>query len=92
MAQWGVLGFLVRDIPPNREVFQHGVLAFLLEPRHIPYQRNYPHSEVWVHRDGAHICRANNNVDLLLDPDFHLRWREWMTPASKVAVYPAADF
>ena len=89
-ANWGVLRFLVRDIPPNRDVFHYGVIAFRMEPRHVPYQKNYPHSEVWVHCDGTHICRANNNVDLL-DPDFHLRWRECIVLASQVVVRPTAN-
>src|SRR4051812_11735574 len=36
-ADWGVLAFLVRDIPPNRALFHEGVVAFLMEPHHVPY-------------------------------------------------------
>src|SRR5258708_39342136 len=73
-VDWGVVGFRVRDIPPNREIW-HGPLAYALEPRHVPLRYNYPHSEVWVYRDGVHICQSANN-EQLLDPGFHLRWRE----------------
>lgn len=86
-ADWGVLAFLVKDIPPNRNVWHEGVIAFVLEPHHVPYKNNYPHSEVWVLRDGSHICRKNKNLDLL-DPDFHLRWRECIVFASHVAIHP----
>jgi hypothetical protein len=85
---WGVLYFLVRDIPPNEEIIQSGFMSFSLEPRHVPLKKNYPHSEVSVFRDGVHICRSNNNVDLL-DPDFHLRWRERIVFASKVISAPS---
>jgi hypothetical protein len=87
-ADWGVLAFLVRDIPPNREVWHEGVIAYVLEPRHVPYRHNYPHTEVWVFRENAHICRDNDNLHLL-DPDFHLRWRECIVLAGRIAVYPA---
>jgi hypothetical protein len=88
---WGVLGFLVRDIPPRRELWHEGVIAYVLGPRHVPYQRNYPHSEVWVflkQDDGkVHICRADKN-EHLLNPDFHLRWRECIVLASHVVIPP----
>lgn len=87
-ADWGVLAFLVRDIPPSRALWHEGVVAFNLEPRHVPHRQNYPHSEVWVFRAGSHLCQDNGNLDLL-DPDFHLRWRECIVLASHVAVYPA---
>jgi hypothetical protein len=87
-ADWGVLAFLVRDIPPRRVLWHEGVTPFELQPRHVPHQRNYPHSEVWVFRDGTHICRGNDNLELL-DPDFHLRWRECIVLASRISVYPS---
>ena len=87
-ANWGVLAFRVKDIPPSQDLWQEGVIAYRLEPRHAPYHRNYAHAEVWVFRDGAHLCLENNNVDLL-DHDFHLRWREHIVFASRIAMYPA---
>jgi hypothetical protein len=42
---------------------------------------------VWVFRDGSHICKDNNN-EHLLDPDFHLRWRECIVLASQVRIQP----
>ena len=87
-ANWGVLSFRVRDIPPKREVWHEGVVAYLLEPRHVPYKNNYPHSEVWVYRDGQRIRKRDGNLHLL-DPDFHLRWRECVVLASHIAVHPA---
>jgi hypothetical protein len=66
------------------------VIAYVLVPRHVPHQRNYPHSEVWAHLGGAHICRDNNN-EHLLNPDFHLRWRECIVLASWVVVQPGGE-
>ena len=85
--EWGVLYFLVRDIPPRREIWHLGVIPFTLSPRHVPLKHNYPHSEIWLFRDGEHVCRSNKNLDLL-DPDFHLRWRECIVLASHVAIVP----
>ncbi|MCI0639805.1 MAG: hypothetical protein L0Y58_25400 [Verrucomicrobia subdivision 3 bacterium] len=84
---WGVIYFVVRDIPPDREIIQAGIIAFTLEPRHVPLAKNYPHSEVWVFREGVHICKKDMNLHLL-DPDFHLRWRERIVLASHVAIPP----
>ena len=85
---WGVLYFLVRDLPPHEEITQAGFMSFSLAPRHVPLKKNYPHSEVWMSRDGIHICRASNNLELL-DPDFHLRWRERIVFASHVISAPS---
>jgi len=87
-SDWGVLSFKVRDIPPNREIFHLGNIPYVLMARHVPYNLNYPHSEVHVYLRNEHICRENDNLDLL-DPDFHLRWRECIVFASHVVVHPA---
>lgn len=91
---WGVLAFRVRDIPPDRIVWHAGVIPYTLEPRHMPLKYNYPHTEVWVFRDGIHIIQGTSvqpgNLQLL-DPDFHLRWRECIVLASHIAVYPSED-
>jgi len=86
-ANWGVLYFLVRDIPPKQAIWHDGVIRFVLEPTHVPFKHNYPHAEVWLFRDNMRVCREKSNLDLL-DPDFHLRWRECIVFASKVAVHP----
>jgi hypothetical protein len=85
---WGVVAFRVRDIAPNRVIW-HGPLVYTLEPRHVPLKYNYPHSEEWVFHDGVHICRSAKN-EQLLDPDFHLRWRECLVLASHIKVFPAS--
>jgi len=88
---WGVLAFRVRDIPPKREVWHEGVVAYALEPRHVPLRNNYPHSEIWILRDGIRIVRkdgANPGNLHLLDPDFHLRWRECIVLASHIVIRP----
>ncbi len=85
---WGAVAFRVRDIPPNRAIW-HGPLVYVLEPRHVPLKYNYPHSEVWVFHNGTHICRNTGNEDLL-DPDFHLRWRECLVLASHIKIVPGS--
>jgi hypothetical protein len=92
-ADWGVLAFLVRDIPPHRQMWHQGVVPYTLEPKHVPLRHNYPHSEVRVYRDGMHIQRGSrqNPGNLhLLDPDFHLRWREHIVLASRIVIRPEA--
>lgn len=86
-ADWGVASFRVRDIPRDRPMLHEGVVAYVLSPRHGPLEYNYPHSEVRVYRNGIHLCRQNNNIHLL-EPEFHLRWREHLSLASKVAIAP----
>jgi hypothetical protein len=86
-SDWGVLAFHVRDIPPAQELWHEGIISYTLAPEHVPYQRNYPHTEVRVFRAGVHICKESMNLDLL-DPDFHLRWRERIVLASHIAVHP----
>jgi hypothetical protein len=90
---WGVIKFRVRDIPPDREIWHEGVIAYTLAPQHRPLKYNYPHTEIWISREGVHIVRgdSNNPGNLhLLDPDFHLRWRECIVLASKIAIHPRA--
>lgn len=86
-AAWGVLAFRVADIPPRREVWHEGVIAYVLEPIHVPLKNNYPHAEVQVSRAGIHICKEAKNLHLL-EPDFHLRWRECIVLASHVSIRP----
>ena len=84
---WGVGAFHVRDIPNDKQLMHRGVIVFVLRAEHVPHRQNYPHSEVRVHRDNRRICRENANVHLL-EPDFHLRWRERLSQSSWVAIPP----
>ncbi len=86
-AHWGVAGFRVEDIPRDREMLHAGVIAYVLRPEHAPEKHNYPHSEVRIFCDGIHICRDQRNLHLL-EPEFHLRWREHLSMASRVAIPP----
>ena len=91
---WGVLAFLVRDIPPHRQVWHRGVVPYTLEPRHVPLRHNYPHSEVRVYREGIRIIRGDRQTPgnlHLLDPDFHLRWREHIVLASSIVIHPKSS-
>ncbi|MFO0966496.1 MAG: hypothetical protein U0793_13050 [Gemmataceae bacterium] len=87
---WGVASFRVEEIPHGIEMMHLGVIVFTFEPRHVPIRKNYPHSEVWVFREGIHICGANKNADLL-DPEFHLRWRERLSQLADVVIQPTRE-
>lgn len=86
-ADWGVGAFYVEDIPRDEELLHRGVITYVLRPEHVPLRCNFPHSEVRVFRDNARICRENNNL-YLLEPEFHLRWRERLSQASWIAIQP----
>ncbi len=87
---WGVAAFYVEDIPRDIDQIHMGVIIYVLRPEHIPLKYNYPHSEVRIYRDECRICRDNNNVDLL-DPAFHIRWRERLSQLAWVIIQPRAD-
>jgi hypothetical protein len=42
-------------------MWHEGVVPYELEPRHVPYHRNYPHAEVWVcpFRDPTMVMRPD---------------------------------
>ncbi|MSU77045.1 MAG: hypothetical protein EXS16_03005 [Gemmataceae bacterium] len=73
---WGVIGFQVSDIPPER--WDLGVFQFTFTPFHAPEEWNYPHSEIRVFAGERHI-------DLLdvLPEDIHLEWRELLLRHSR---------
>jgi hypothetical protein len=82
-ADWGVVGFRVREIPTN--LVHLGVFLWTFEARHRPIKRNYPHSEVWAFEDGVHI---DLNFKEHIDHAFHLRWRERLLRSLTVFVRP----
>lgn len=85
IGNWGVGAFRVEDIPREKDMVHLGVIVYVLRPEHIPLKYNYPHTEVRVYRDDARICRDNHNLHLL-EPEFHLRWRERLSQCSWVAI------
>ena len=87
---WGVAGFRVRDIPHDEALLHLGVIAYVLRPEHVPLKFNYPHSEIRIFRDGVRICKNHANLELL-EPEFHIRWRERLSQATWVVVAPHAD-
>jgi hypothetical protein len=80
---WGVARFLAGRIPPS--MMHQGVTTYIFEPRHVPYEDKYPHSEVWAFTGGVHIDKAAMH---LLDPDFHLKFRERMLRVTDVVIRP----
>jgi hypothetical protein len=87
---WGVASFRVEQIPVGVEMEHLGVIIFTFRPEHVPLRKNYPHSEIWVFRDGVHICKKDKNV-ALLDPEFHLRWRERLSMLTHVVIQPTEE-
>jgi hypothetical protein len=87
---WGVASFRVEQIPIGQGLEHLGVFTFTFRPEHVPLKKNYPHSEIWIFRDGVHICRENKNVDFL-DPVIHLRWRERLSQLANVIIQPTEE-
>lgn len=81
LADWAVVGFKVRDLPSP--LMHLGVQLHTFEPRHIPLDENYAHSEVWAFRDGVHI-HAKRDIDRIL----HARWRERLVTQLRTFVRP----
>jgi hypothetical protein len=87
-ATWGVSGFRVEDIPRDTDIIHLGVIIYALRPEHCPLKYNYPHTEVRVFRDSQHICAANDNT-ALLEPEFHIRWRERLSQLAWIVIQPS---
>lgn len=100
---WGVVAFLVGDIPP-RDTLLHLAAAYRLLPRHIPDRDNFSHTEVRVWHIGGNSLLITNRTEMvaddpdrnsvlglpeeLLDPDFHLRWRKRLSKRAGIAAMP----
>ena len=87
LSQWGVGAFRVRDVPVDEKLQHLGVIFYDLRAEHVPHQRNYPHSEVRIYRDEVRVSRESRNLSLL-EPEFHMRWRERLSQCSWVAIQP----
>jgi hypothetical protein len=84
---WGVASFRVVDIPRGEELLHLGVIVYILDAEHVPLRYNYPHSEIRIYRDDNRICRSSNNL-ALLEPVFHLRWRERLSRVCQLVIQP----
>jgi hypothetical protein len=76
---WGVVGFQVQDIPPERWI--EGI-RYDFRPVHAPQQKNFPHSEVRTceHDTGTHV----DGKKVLLPDRVHLEWRERLLRKNRV--------
>jgi len=64
---YGVLEFLVCDIPPALQA--PGTRVFVFFPKHVPRELNYAHSELWCdteHRTGDYIEPRSSIIKKLL--------------------------
>ncbi len=84
---WGVVGFKVKDMPRGKDMLHLGVIVYVLQAEHVPLRLNYPHSEVRIYRDRIRICREKANL-ALLEPEFHLRWRERLSRVCRLVIEP----
>lgn len=80
---WGVAAFMVKDIPSD--ITHLGVVEYSFQAEHRPLRNNYPHSEIWAYKDGAHID-VKHAEDL--DPEPQLRWRERLQWKIRIAIQP----
>ena len=66
---WAVVGVIVERVPPA--IWREGFPRFVFEPRHVPLDRDYSHSEIQAFDEsGGHV----KVIDSLPD-DIHLEWR-----------------
>lgn len=66
---WGIAGFPRSAIPAT--LYFRGNPNFTFEPKHVPYKRNYPHTEIWAYDEGIRVTGKNS-----LPPEVHLPFRE----------------
>ncbi|MET0112281.1 MAG: hypothetical protein ABWU13_07770, partial [Limnospira maxima] len=69
-VELGVIGFCVDEIPD--ELRHLGVFSWSFRVVHVPHKKNYPHAEVRAFENDRHV----DGINLRLNPDAHLRWRE----------------
>lgn len=79
--EWGILGVKVEDIPP--EFWDLAVDNYTFETRHDPQVNDYPHCEVRVFRNGAHV-----NLDDVLPEAIHLKWRLALLKKMRAIIEP----
>jgi hypothetical protein len=88
-ANWGVIGFLTKDIPP--EIQHLGVYIYKFRPVHVPLRRNYPHSEVRVYETPADRPESETHIGKTLveriTPDVSLRWREKLRRKCRIILH-----
>jgi hypothetical protein len=78
---WGVIYFLVQDIPEQRQYMGH--ITYRITVEHVPERRNYCHSEIRLYRDGNQVLRDDD-----LEREFSLLWREFLLTVAKIALRP----
>ena len=84
---WGVLAFLVGDLPAQiARQGRYTVYHFLVRNTHSRLKNNYPHSEVRAYRDDVHIDAKN---EFLLDPPIALAcWRQLLIWKIRIVIWP----
>lgn len=70
-SEWGVVGFRVCDVPPERLI---DGIPYQFSPEHAPERRNYPHSEVRAYEPSS--SKHVDGKSIMLPPRVHLEWRE----------------
>jgi hypothetical protein len=94
---WGVIGFHVKDVPPE---MQHlGIHLFKFRTKHVPHKYNYPHSEVQAfyskidlpgveeHIDKEYLRREQlQSLDTLFPDELQLRWREQLRRKCRIVI------
>ena len=68
-SDWWVASFKVSDLPQTLPYLgQPNYFSFKVS--HVPLDWNYPHSEIWLMRNGVHIQGKAK-----LPPEVHLQFR-----------------
>jgi hypothetical protein len=79
--EWGIVGVQVKDVPPK--MWRDGYPRFAFRARHLPDERNYPHSEIRAYDDEKHV----DMIDLFPE-DVHLEWRERLLRKVQTIIKP----
>lgn len=58
---WGVAVFQVKDIPSPCTT--GGNVTYHWEAQHQPLEENYPHTEIWTHKNTVHLGNPKTETD-----------------------------
>ena len=82
--EWGVLGVLVDDIPP--QFWDLAVYLYTFKTRHDPLENDYSHTEIRVFSNGKHVT-----LDEALPEEIHLKWRLILLKRMSAIIKPYQD-
>lgn len=58
---WGIAAFQVQDIPAPYQT--EGNVTYHWTAQHVPLEDNYPHTEVWTHKNNFHLGNPKTEAE-----------------------------